>query len=139
MASFYNLTTGNFAGNCVPNAIPPTGQGYLDIDPIPGTNNPWWDGETWQAGEAPEEGELPPDIAGFRIAMITVESFNLWAENLPNSLRENLKLAAVVGNLDIVGVLLEQALTLNPPSEESMIEWQAVLDQYRIPITLPLD
>jgi hypothetical protein len=80
-----------------------------------------------------------PDIAGFRVAMLSVESFNLWAENLPNSLRENLKLAAVVGNLEVVGALLQQALTLNPPSEENMIEWQIVLDQYRIPITLPLD
>jgi hypothetical protein len=136
MASLYLLATGEFIGTCEVGIIPHDGFGYTEIDPPPGSWNPRLVNGEWISGEPPE---LPPDIAGFRIAMITVESFNLWAEDLPNSLRENLKLAAVVGNLDVVGVLLEQALTLNPPSEENMIEWQIVLDQYRIPITLPLD
>lgn len=76
MASFFDLQTGIFAGNCAPSSIPSGGQGYIDIDPTPGLNNPVWDGTAWQAGEPITEAPSGPDWDGLNLAIMADAAFN---------------------------------------------------------------
>lgn len=128
---------GVFLGNCADGEPAPPGQTVLSSEPPEGMDSPRWDSDAgeWIAGEPPEDAALP-DLAGFRVAIMLNSSFQFWEEQIPATQRENLKLAAALGNLAELQALYEALALSYPPPPIARDEWQAIADTYHIDIAL---
>lgn len=84
---------------------------------------------------APQPAPLEPDWKTFRLALLKSKSFRLWSELLPNSWREDLKMAAMVGNAEALQDIYNYCKTLSPPLPAAVAEWQKLATQNHIPVT----
>lgn len=83
----------------------------------------------------PQPAPLEPDWKTFRLALLKSKSFRLWSELLPNSWREDLKMAAMVGNAEALQDIYNYCKTLSPPLPAAVAEWQKLATQNHIPVT----
>lgn len=83
---------------------------------------------------APQPAPLEPDWKTFRLALLKSKSFRLWSELLPNSWREDLKMAAMVGNAEALQDIYNYCKSISLPVPASTAEWQALADKSNIPV-----
>lgn len=77
---------------------------------------------------------LPPDWKTFRLALLKSKSFRLWSELLPGTWREDLKMAAMVGNAEALQDIYNYCKSISLPGLASTSEWQKLADTSHIPV-----
>lgn len=95
------------------------------------------DAGNWQPYTSPTmiAEPLPPDWKTFRLALLKSKSFRLWSELLPSSWREDLKMAAMVGNAEALQSIYDYCKSISIPGFASTAEWQKLADTSHIPVT----
>lgn len=129
--------TGYFGGNCDPDFEPPSGYRLTLADPPEGMSAPYWndDLEQWWGGP-PVPDASPPNLSGFRVDIMSDSGFKEWELELPPPLRENLKLAALAGNLDELQGIYDYLALNYPPPPEDRDRWQAIADSNHVDLML---
>lgn len=90
-------------------------------------------------GWLPPTVDPVPDWATFNMLIMSSHSFMVWAETLPTSRREDLKIAAVAQNLPALQQVYSALAAAIPPSTDAGAEWQAIADQHGIGLRLLSD
>ncbi|MBE9155380.1 hypothetical protein IQ265_00770 [Nodosilinea sp. LEGE 06152] len=95
-----------------------------------------YDSGNWEPYELPQASPepLPPDWPAFRLALLQSESFRTWSEALPDSWREDLKLAAITANAEALQSIYGYCKTLNLPGHMAASGWQQIANENRIPV-----
>lgn len=96
-----------------------------------------YEADDWEEYTPPESQPPPPepDWKTFRLALLKSKSFRLWSELLPNTWREDLKGAAIIGNSEALQDIYDYCKSLSPPLPDVVAEWQNLATQSHIPVT----
>lgn len=96
-----------------------------------------YDAGHWEpyAPPSPEPEPTEPDWQSFRLALLQSASFREWSERLPDTWREDLKLAAIAANADALQSIYNLLAQQHTPEYEAALEWQEIADQLFIPVT----
>lgn len=76
----------------------------------------------------------PPDWKTFRLDLLKGKSFRVWSELLPGTWREDLKMAALVGNAEALQDIYNYCKSISLPLPASTSEWQRLADKSNIPV-----
>lgn len=95
-----------------------------------------YDAGQWKTYTPPAIPPEPPipDWKTFRLALLKSKSFRLWSELLPGTWREDLKMAAMVGNAEALQDIYNYCKSISIPGLASTAEWQKLADTSHIPV-----
>lgn len=80
--------------------------------------------------------EPTPNLSGFRVDIMSDQGFQYWEQTIPPTMRENLKLAALAGNLDELQSIYNYLALNYPPMPADRDRWQAIADSNHVDLAL---